>query len=73
METLELVKEILKPKVEPDKITLSATMKDIGIDSLDLVEVVLEVEEKLGVSFEDDELLSLKTIQNVVDLIDQKR
>lgn len=73
METLELVRSILKQKVDPSTVVLSSTMKDLGLDSLDLVEVILEVEEKLGVSFEDDDLLSLKTIQDVIDIIDQKR
>ncbi len=73
MDTIELVKDILKAKLGRDDISLESTMKDLGVDSLDLVEVVLEVEERLGVTFEDEELIELKTVEHVVSLINKKR
>ena len=47
-------------------------MNDLGIDSLDLVDVVLQAETELGVTFEDDELLDLHIVKDVVDLLDRK-
>ncbi|TFG82084.1 MAG: acyl carrier protein [Erysipelotrichales bacterium] len=48
------------------------TMKDLGIDSLDLVELILKVEEKYNLTFADEELLQLKTIKDVENLIRNK-
>lgn len=73
MDTLEIIRDIMKRKHNKEHVELHSTMKDLGVDSLDLVEVVLEVEELLGISFEDEELVSMKTIQNVVDTINRKR
>ena len=47
--------------------------KDLGIDSLDLVDLVFELEEEIGVQFEDEELLELKTIQDLLTLIEKKK
>lgn len=71
MDTFEMLKELLSKKTN-EKIEASATMEDLRIDSLDLVEVLLTVEKQLSIVFEDDELLQLKTVQNVVDLVNSK-
>ena len=47
--------------------------KTLGVDSLDLVDLVFELEEEIGVQFEDDELTSLKTVQDLLDLIAKKK
>ena len=49
-----------------------STLKELQIDSLDLVEVVVSAEEQTGVTFEDDELVDLKTVGDVVDLLNKK-
>ncbi|MCF0110904.1 MAG: acyl carrier protein [Erysipelotrichaceae bacterium] len=73
MDNLDLLKRLLAEKVKnPESITPDATMKDLGIDSLDLVDVVVSMEEELGISFEDDELLGLKSVQDVLNLVDKK-
>ena len=73
MNNYDLLVSLLKEKVKnTDKITLEASMNDLGIDSLDLVDVVLQAETELGVTFEDDELLDLRIVKDVVDLLDRK-
>lgn len=73
MDTLEMIKKELEPKLNGKEITLDSTFKDLGLDSLDLVELVFQFEEALGVQFEDDELAGLKTVQDVVTLIESKK
>ncbi len=74
MDTYTLLKSKLEEKSSKiEGMTEDSTMKDLGIDSLDLVEIVLAIEGELDIVFEDDELLSLNTVKNVVDLIDSKR
>ena len=47
-------------------------IKDLGIDSLDLVESLTTIEEKLGIEFTDDEMMSLVYVKDVYDLIAKK-
>lgn len=73
MDHFELLKKLLGEKVRhPEDIKPEATLKDLGIDSLDLVDVVCQAEVELGVTFEDDELLDLKTVQDVIQLLHVK-
>ncbi|MEU2425321.1 acyl carrier protein [Streptomyces rubradiris] len=69
----EKLKEILvnKLKVTPEQITLDATMEDIELDSLAVVELSLVLETELGVSVSDDELLEAETVGDMVALIEQ--
>jgi acyl carrier protein len=71
METFEMLKELLSSKTN-ETIVASATLEDLRIDSLDLVEVLLTVEEQKSIVFDDEELLKLKTVQDVVDLVNSK-
>lgn len=73
MDNYAYLKKLLSEKVKnPENITPEATMRSLGIDSLDLVDVMLEAENGLHVTFSDEELLKLETVQDAVDLINQK-
>lgn len=75
MNSFEKVKEMFVEKlgIPADKITLeSEIVKDLGADSLDLVEMILSMEEEYGVSIPDDKVESIKTVKDVVDIIDNK-
>lgn len=72
MNTFEMIKEELAPKLKGKELTLDSTFKDLKIDSLDLADLVFQFEEKLNIEFEEDELMNLKTVQDVVNLIDSK-
>src|SRR5690349_17693743 len=71
-ESLELVEagvfEVLKSaaKCKHDKLNRTATLEELGFDSLDQVELVVAMEEKFGINISDDD--SLK-IQSVLDAI----
>jgi acyl carrier protein len=41
----------------------------IGIDSLDLIEIVMEVEERLDLSFESEEYEGIESIEQLIDVI----
>jgi acyl carrier protein len=43
---------------------------DLDVDSLSMVEVVVEAEEKFGVTIPDDQVKNLKTVGDAVDYID---
>ena len=73
MSTFEKIKEMIVEKlgISADKVTPeSEIIKDLGADSLDLVEMLLALEENFGVTVEDDQTENIKTVQDIVDLID---
>lgn len=70
MSTLDTIKDILKEKqdIDPASVNEDSTFEDLKIDSLDLVEMVCELEDRLGIDFGDPE--GLKTIGDVVKYVD---
>ncbi len=47
-------------------------MKDLGLNSLELIELVVEIEEEFGISIEDREIQSLSSVDDVIRLIERK-
>jgi acyl carrier protein len=45
---------------------------DLGIDSLDFVEIIMEIEKKFKIKISDEESEKLRTIANITRLIKQK-
>ena len=43
--------------------------KDLGADSLDLVELVMALEKKWGISIPDEDTAKLKTVQDAIDYL----
>ncbi len=73
MDTFSRLKTLLENRgIKTGQLTENSTLKDIGIDSLDLVEVLLELEKELNVTFSDDELLGCRSISDVVNLVSKK-
>ena len=71
----EKMKEIIIDKlgVDENKITKEATfIDDLGADSLDTVEIIMDFEEEFGVEIPDDDAEKLTTIQAALDYIDSK-
>lgn len=70
MATLDTVKEVLESNldIDPENVTEDATFEDLGIDSLDMVELICDLEEKCSVDFGEPE--GLTTIGDLVEYID---
>lgn len=73
MESLEIVKNAIKDRVNIETIKYEDNLDDIGLDSLDLVEAMLKIEEVLNVEFSSDEIVDLKTVKDLVNLIESKK
>ena len=67
----EQLKQILERKfqVPTEDIEPEATLDDLGLDSLDLVEFALVIEKEIGVRVSDDDLVQAGQLKSVVDLI----
>ena len=73
MNNLEVVKSILAERVDITSLKEDDLLTSLGLDSLDLVEVALEIEEKLNIEFTSEEITELKTLKDVLKLIEAKR
>ncbi len=69
------VKEIIIDKlgVEESKITVEAKfIDDLGADSLDTVELIMQFEEEFNIEIPDEDAEKLTTVQEAIDYIDSK-
>lgn len=70
----ENVKKALAKQFEldPDTITLDTSLiDDIGADSLDVVELVMELEDSFGISISDEDAAELYTVRRIVDYLEK--
>ena len=63
---------MLKEKVTGKEVTLDSNLKDLGIDSLDLVESLMSIETELDIEFSDEEMMSFTTVGDVFNVIETK-
>tara|TARA_Y100001949_G_C15808954_1_gene252589 strand:- start:2 stop:235 length:234 start_codon:yes stop_codon:yes gene_type:complete len=73
MSSFDKVKEVIMDKlgVDEDKINVEASfVDDLGADSLDTVELIMQLEEEFGMEIPDEEAEKLTTVGSAVDYID---
>jgi acyl carrier protein len=68
--TFGKIATILADHLDKDvsEISINNTFEDLGLDSLDTVEIIMEIEDEFGVSIETDP--SIKSVADLVKLID---
>ena len=74
-EHYDKIKEIIIDKlgVEDTKITMEAKfIDDLGADSLDTVELIMQFEEEFGIEIPDEEAEKLLSVSQAVDFISNK-
>ena len=74
MSTFDKVKEVVIDKlgVEDDKIVSEASfVDDLGADSLDTVELIMEFEEEFGIEIPDEDAENITTVGTAVDYIEK--
>ena len=66
MATIDIIREILAENldIEPESVTEESTFDSLNIDSLDMVQLICDLEDKLDIDFGEPEGL-----QNVGDVI----
>jgi|TARA_B100000959_G_scaffold236247_1_gene254961 acyl carrier protein len=50
----------------------SQLREELGLDSMDTIELVFQLEEKFNIQISDDDLMGLKTVDNVVQYIEKR-
>ena len=74
-EHYDKVKEIIIDKlgIEDRKITMEAKfIDDLGADSLDTVELIMQFEEEFGIEIPDEDAEDLLSVSNAVEYITKK-
>ncbi|MDD3410398.1 MAG: acyl carrier protein [Eubacteriales bacterium] len=73
MTTFETIAKLIAETKDLDASEIKAemTFADLGLDSLDVAEMVMNLEDELGVTIEISP--ALKTIQDVVTLVDGQK
>lgn len=67
--------EVISKKLNIDAANVSSSSRfqeDLGADSLDIVELLMEIEEEFGVSIPDEESEKLKTVGDACNFIASK-
>jgi len=57
---------------ERDELSREATLEDLDVDSLDLVELAQIVEDEFGVELRGDDVKDVKTVGEVINLVVSK-
>ena len=78
MDNSEIFNKVKKVVVEklganPSNVSMESTfIGDLGADSLDTVELIMDLEEDFGIEIPDEEAEKLKTVGDVVTYIEDK-
>jgi acyl carrier protein len=72
MSTFEIIQDILVQKFALDraKLTPDGTLEQLGIDSLAILEMLFDIEDRFGLKITEDMPQTLTTLQDVVLYID---
>ena len=70
MATFDTIKDILQENLDiaPENVDEDSTFESLGVDSLDMVELICELEERLDVDFGEPE--GLETMSDLVEYVD---
>ena len=73
--SFEKVKKLLSEQlnIAPESVDMkSRVIEDLGADSLDVVEMLMVLEDEFNITVTDEESVTLKTVGDIVKLIDSK-
>ena len=69
----ELVVEFVARRAKARVAGPSDALDDLGLDSLDLVELVMELEEEFDITIPEDQAERMRTIRDIIDFIERLR
>ena len=73
MNVQETIKKVLTNHgVDVSGLTPDQELSVVGLDSLDFVEIVMDVEDELGIRFATTELGNIKTLNDFVTMASEK-
>jgi acyl carrier protein len=69
METIDVIKKLLEENagVSPDQVTEDATLESLNLDSIDVAELICNLEDELEIDFGNPQ--NIKTVGDVINHI----
>jgi acyl carrier protein len=58
-------------RVPPEKITNDSTFEELGMDSLDSVNLLFDVEDEFDISIEDEQARSISSVRQMIEGIER--
>lgn len=76
MSTLEKVASLISKQLNKPISDIAEdkdVVKDLGADSLDIVEMLMTLEEEFSISISEDDAIDIKTVGDIVKIIENKK
>jgi acyl carrier protein len=74
-DTFSKIKKIVADKLEVKEADIQLNSKlvdDLGSDSLDVIELVMQLEDEFGITISDDDAEKIATVQDIVNFIENQ-
>lgn len=77
MDTAELEAKVITfiaskvENIDVSTITIASKFEELGLDSLDTVQLLFDAEDTFGVSFDGEEVKGLRSVGDIIDYIDR--
>ena len=76
MKNKKIIKELIliqNPSVElSNEADFSSSFADLGLDSIDVMTIVLKIKRELGIDINDEQLSQLGTVSELIEFLDNK-
>ena len=75
MNTIETLQQAIKKELGRDLGTLTkdTSFEELALDSLDVVQMVMAIEEAFDIEIDDDDVENLKTVGQLLDYIEERK
>ncbi len=75
MNTIETLQQAIKKELGRDLGTLTkdTSFEELALDSLDVVQMVMAIEEAFDIEIDDDNVENLKTVGQLLDYIEARK
>jgi acyl carrier protein len=64
-------------RISPEQVTIDTAFQEIGLDSLDAVNILFELEDEFNISISDDQARQIKNVRQMVEgvcsLVEQRK
>ena len=71
-EIYEKLSKIVGKKIKGQNVDENSSLRDLGLDSLDKAEIMINIEDEFGIEFEEEEMLHVVTVKDLQELIEKK-